>query len=312
MNAVLDRLIVVLAIAAVLSGATAFHRRYLLVPLPVPESGLEHPGLEAMRSAAAAEPDELPSQLRFLTVATGEAGAYVSFQIAYEYAAGDNIYRNILVNAPPEARLFADLETNGTFFEDRAARWRNELLRSDAVYFSDARALHTGGLSRSEDLYAVHDRVQLSRRQMRSPLIKAAKFPPAVLEAMLPVVMAESGRPGLHRAAPGLVFAQVQGEVHGAQWVFVSLRNGSELLICGEPQLTMRQIESGRSRNRLAYFGRDVSGEYAARLIRTLHDLHRQHAKLLILPAHDEDRLRELAEQGVIGEGFVHYSPFAD
>lgn len=225
-----------------------------------------------------------------------------SFQLVY--GARDD-RSTILIDAGLDARLHRELSPRGKFFSKAYERLQTELQRARSIYFTQEYYDHVGGISRSADLYGIRDRIRLTALQARSPHLKASRFPPTVLEAITTIQCDRVCSP-----APGLVLFATPGQARGAQWVYLRMADGRELLLVGEKSITHKEIRNLQPRRNFTYWLADRDAEEIAHRLQALHVLQAAYERLKIVPVHDEATLQKYIQAGIIGEGFDYDSPF--
>jgi glyoxylase-like metal-dependent hydrolase (beta-lactamase superfamily II) len=182
---------------------------------------------------------------------------------------------------------------------------QDALVGAQLIVFTHEHQDHVGGVVRSArraelERNTLFTRTQLEwlGRQLPGSLIpvspeEAARFVPFDYDPIAAV-------------APGVVLVKAPGHTTGSQIVFVSLRNGRELLFVGDVAWHFDQILELWYRPRLVtdvFLGEDreaVMGQ-----LRKLHDLAVANPALHIVVSHDVAQRRKLLDEGVMGEGFV-------
>ncbi|MCR9143763.1 MAG: hypothetical protein NXI24_16060 [bacterium] len=271
----------------------------------VPSVSRFQPDIQEFRRLA--QSSRGPTAVRRLKVAEvverGRRISINSFQLIY----GSRRNRStIVIDTGLDARLFREFGGSGEFYPEAYERLQRELLRTRAVYVTRESYDHTGGVSRSADLYGIRDRLRFTQAQARSPqLLKDARFPPTVLEAITTIACERICSP-----APGLVLFPAPGDAPGAQWIYLRGIDGLEMLLVGDRSIAHKQIESLEPDSRAHYWLADRDAEDLAHRLRALHDLQKAAPALSIVPVHDEARIAVLIATETIGDGFEYDSPF--
>ena len=257
------------------------------------------------RFRALADVPGAPVALNRLLIARQTPGLTInSFQLVY--GERDNQW-TVLIDTGVDARLYEDLNPREIFYPKAYERFEIELARTEALYFTRESFDHVGGVSRSPSLYGIRDRLKFTYVQLRSPFLKEARIPPAVLEAMSAIDCDAICSP-----APGIVLFAAPGATPGAQWIYARLVTGREYLLVGEKSISLQEIQTLRPRqSRFAYWAAGHNGEVIAHQLRALHTLFSENKSLVILPVHDESALIKATEAGYLGDGFDYDSPFS-
>ncbi|MEH6490879.1 MBL fold metallo-hydrolase [Halopseudomonas sp.] len=95
-----------------------------------------------------------------------------------------------------------------------------------------------------------------------------------------------------------LVVVELSGHTAGQVGLFVNLDSGRRLFFIGDTSWTLRGVAQNRSRPLFVQWIAHVDSdrEANAHVLQQIHQLHQQQPDLLIVPAHDEEVARQLAQ----------------
>ena len=274
---------------------------------PIPARADWQVDVKALRRAVAGDQPALSlHRLRF--GALTEQRSVNAFQLVYDSrrTSGATVVIDSGID-PRTHRKLSDAANRNDYDTAAYEQLQNELLRTTAVWFTEETLEHVDGLARSPNLYGIRDRIRFTEDQLRSPTLRATRFPPSVLEALVAVDCAQ-----ICRLAPGLAsIAAPTVRSPGARWLYVRLASGRELLLVGDAMLSQARIRALHAPSRLDFWwaGRDARSVNQA--LRVLHDLMQQHPELYIVPVQDEATLKSFEADGVLQPGFVYRSPFS-
>jgi glyoxylase-like metal-dependent hydrolase (beta-lactamase superfamily II) len=300
------RIIVYGSLALVGLLASIGSLQYLNASPPIPDLSLyAPPDLAELRRLATQHPDpaDAPIRLNRLRVALAAPDrSFNAFQLVYRPR---GVHTSIVIDPVHDRRRHDEIPGAGRYDPLAYERLQAELQRVRVVLITQEVFYHLGGLSRSDQLYAIRDRIRLTEAQIRSPRLIESRFPPAVLEAMRALPCSSACSP-----AAGVVLVPTPSHTPGAQLIYIRLASGREYVLVGEQSITRERIEGLQALRRLDYLLAREDSACMAHLLRMLHDLKKKHPGLHIIPVHDEPGLQAEIETGSIGDGFEYDSPF--
>jgi predicted transcriptional regulator YdeE len=264
---------------------------------------------DKVRELAHADSTELPVQINYLRIATGElpgwgtvAGdfgssykiEFPSFQLVYEN-------KTAIIEAPYNKRLFDKFPYGKEFNQSNYEIMQLALMEADFIIPTHEHWDHIGGVAQSKYLNQILPKTILTKEQINGPTIVDAEFPEHAFDHYRPI---EYGQ--YFRAAPGVVLIKAPGHSVGHQFVFVKLRNGSEFLFTGDVVWVTANLKQQKSRPWLASKKRLENREQIAHQIRWLHDEFYANAKpkIIMVTTHDPEQHKKYIGEGLIHDGF--------
>jgi glyoxylase-like metal-dependent hydrolase (beta-lactamase superfamily II) len=276
---------------------------------PAYPSGL----LERLRTAATAVPGELPTALRYVTVAEsrrperlvlagGSDEVYVqartAFQLEYPQA-------TIMIDSGMDEDVHRGFST-GTpepYWPERNAAVQQALLAASLVVLTHEHGDHIAGVVRSPNRVAIAAHTVLTKDQLETLVLA----PQSTEIRLLPEQAADYlviDYALIYPAAPGVVLLKSPGHTPGHQMVYLRLQSGRELLLSGDVSWAMDGILEQRQRPEGTS---DRIREDRAALALQLEWLRSvvDDGSVIVIPSHDADYLAELERRGVITQGLL-------
>ena len=197
--------------------------------------------LDRVRALARSVPGERPRSLHLLKIveSAGPLSNYValadSTRVASCYSAFQIRWRDrwIVVDAAMDREALGPT-SRAQFFQDRYDRLQLALRDAERVVLTHEHLDHAGGVERGPFFARVAAKTLLTEEQLRNLLDPTA--PRGVIRlsrdsaAAFPVLRYDL----LFPLAPGVVLIKAPGHTPGAQYVYVQLANGTEILILGD------------------------------------------------------------------------------
>lgn len=262
--------------------------------------------LNDWRSKARATMDELPTEIRILEVGRDVAPAFASqagrfgASVAMSYNAVEIIYpdRTIIIGGAvdrPTAEGMSLSEADWAFSDTAYADLTDAMLSAEQVLITHEHLDHVMAVARHPNPEELAPRLVLNAPQIEAlPMFADGALDPA-LASLQPRLDGE-----VTSIAPGLVVVPAAGHTPGSQNVFITLQNGTEILLIGDIVWNMRAIEDLKTRPVLTQYMvfRPNYEDRAAikKQVRALHDMMELHPDLIVLAAHDREWLIEAAE----------------
>ena len=247
--------------------------------------------------------DTGPLRINRLKVAAHATLSFNAFQLVYSDRRQNS---TVLLDTGPDERSRHPALDEARFEPEALSRVQREIDRARSIYALRADSLHLGGIARSSRAYSARDRLRLNLAQLRSPALIAARFPPAVLEAMRAIDC-----PELCRFEPGAV--RITRGRPDTAWIYLRTADDRELLLVGNPAIQFeRDIVRAEARSWFHFWRAGLDGREITAQIFALRELHEQPPRLQIVPVHDEARLQFLENSGALRAGFETVSPFAN
>ena len=269
--------------------------------------------LERVRTLARSVPGERPRSLHFLKVAesSGPLASFVagadSQVVPVAYPVFQIRYRDrwIVVDAGfDQAAVTEYFGANSRlrFFADRYDRMQTALRGAEHVVLTHEHLDHAIGVQRGPYFSEVAARTLLTAEQVRALLDpptrafvrlspdSAAAFPALRYDLLFPL-------------APGVVLIRAAGHTPGAQYVFVQLADGREVLIAADLAWQHEGLETSRQRSEATStrLGEDRAAVQAQlEWARRIHEA----GQVSIVLSHDSRLLDSLIARGVLRDGF--------
>ena len=269
--------------------------------------------LDRVRALARSVPGERPRSLHVLKIAesSGPLANYVAgadsqivpsamsvFQIRYRD-------RWIVVDAGFDQAAVTEYygaSRSLRFFPDRYDRMQEALRGAEHVVLTHEHLDHAIGVQRGPNFAAVAARTLLTAEQVRTLLDpptrafvrlspdSAAAFPVLRYDLLFPL-------------APGVVLIRAAGHTPGAQYVFVQLADGREILLAADLAWQHEGLATSRQRSEATStrLGEDRAAvqaqlEWARRILEA--------GRVTIVLSHDGRLLDSLVARGVLRDGF--------
>ncbi len=209
--------------------------------LPAQAGAFDDSLLARVRALARATPGERPRSLHMLRIveSTGPLSNYVavadSTRVPSCYSAFQIRWRDrwIVVDAAMDREALGPT-SRAQFFQDRYDRLQLALRDAELVVLTHEHLDHAGGVERGPYFAPVAAHTLLTDEQLRNLLDPTA--PRGILRlsrdsaAAFPVLRYDR----LFPLAPGVVLIKAPGHTPGAQYVYLQLANGREILILGD------------------------------------------------------------------------------
>lgn len=269
--------------------------------------------LDRVRALARSVPGERPRSLHVLKIAesSGPLASFVagadSQRVPVAYPVFQIRYRDrwIVVDAGFDQAAVTEYygaNTRLRFFADRYDRMQAALRGAEHVVLTHEHLDHAIGVQRGPYFAEVAARTLLLAEQVRTLLDpptrafvrlspdSAAAFPALRYDLLFPL-------------APGVVLIRAAGHTPGAQYVFVALADGREVLIAADLawQLEGLALSLQRSEATSTRLGEDRAAvqaqlEWARRIL--------EEGRVAIVLSHDSRLLDSLVARGVLRDGF--------
>ena len=269
--------------------------------------------LERVRALARSVPGERPRSLHVLKIAesSGPLSSFVagadSQRVPVAYPVFQIRYRDrwIVVDAGfDQAAVTEYFGANSRlqFFADRYDRMQAALRDAEHVVLTHEHLDHSIGVQRGPYFAEVAARTLLLTEQVRALLDpptrafvrlsadSAAAFPTLRYDLLFPL-------------APGVVLIRAAGHTPGAQYVFVQLADGREVLIAADLAWQLEGLTTARQRPEATStrLGEDRAAVQAQlEWARRIHEAGR----VAIVLSHDSRLLDSLVARGVLRDGF--------
>ena len=269
--------------------------------------------LAAYRALVANDaPETLPSDVRVEFVGASdapsfatEAGSfrgdvrmtYTAFQITGPSGAV------VIDGAVDEATTNEMTDGEGAFDPGSYQRVLDAMTQASHVLITHEHLDHVIALARHPRPEEIASRVRLTAPQL-------AGLPQHAPNGVLAPAIANASPLSLstpQRIAPGVVAAAAPGHTPGTIVIYARTQ-AREYLFIGDIAWVMASIENARGRPRfIRWLIPEVDPDRPAvlRQIRALHDLAAAEPDLVILPAHDDEYLRQRIADGALTEGFA-------
>lgn len=262
--------------------------------------------LSDWRSKARAASDELPVQIRIIEVGRDLAPAFAAqagrfgASIAMSYNAVEIIYpdRTLIVGGAvdrPTSEGMALSDSDWVFSDTAYDQLTSAMLSAEQVLMTHEHLDHVMAIARHPAPAELAPRLVLNAAQIDAlPMFANGALDPA-LATLQPRLDAE-----VTSISPGVVVVPAPGHTPGSQNVFITLQNGTEILLIGDIVWNMGAIEALKTRPVLTQymvFSPNYEDRAAIRQqVRALHDMMELHPDLIVLAAHDRDWLIKSAE----------------
>ncbi|MEL6861829.1 MAG: hypothetical protein AAGL11_08325 [Pseudomonadota bacterium] len=263
--------------------------------------------LQDWRSKAAAAPDAMPTEIRYLEVGrdlappfAAQAGRFGA-PLAMTYGAVEIVYpnRTLVIGGAidrPIAESMKQSEEAWRFSDDAYAALTDAMLSADQVLMTHEHLDHIIAIARHPAPTELAPKLVLNAPQVSAlPMFAIGELAPA-LANLSPVLSGE-----VETIAPGVVIVPAAGHTPGSQNVFITLQNGEEILLIGDIVWNMGAIEALTTRpvlTQYVVFRPNYEDRNAVKQqVRALYDMMAANRDLIVLPAHDRDWLLEAAQK---------------
>lgn len=267
--------------------------------------------LDDWRDKASAATETLPTSIKIIEIGRDTAPPFAAqagrfgAPVAMSYNAVEITYPNsVIVIGGAVDRVTAEGMTQSApdwRFDDGAyAALTGAMLSADQVLMTHEHLDHIMAIARHPEPAALAPNLVLNASQIKAlPLFSEGELDPA-LTALQPRLDGS-----VEAIAPGVVIVPAAGHTPGSQNVFITLKNGEEILLIGDIVWNMGAIDALKTRPVLTQylvFRPNYEDREAVRnQVRALHDMMATNQDLIVLPAHDRDWLIKAAEIDGIG-----------
>ena len=189
-----------------------------------------------------------------------------------------------------------------TSYDDAAYQHMAAALASAALIVVTHEHLdHLGGLASHPGFAGLVKALRLTEEQVaNSAGLKPAVLPAAAMQGYQPLCY-----DNLLALAPGVVLIKAPGHTVGSQLVYVRRADGRELLFLGDVAWHLRNVQTVRER---PLFMTLMIGEDRQRVLAELQTLHRltiDEPGVKLVPGHDGEVVKALADEGLLTKGFA-------
>jgi len=294
-----------LAVAAVLALASAAR----LAPLSAQANPFNDSLLDRVRAMERAQTGERPRSLHVLKIveSAGPLSNYVAVADSQRIPSCWSVFqirwrdRWIVVDAAAD-RAALGPTSRAVFFQDRYDRLQAAMQGAEHVVLTHEHVDHATGILRGPYFATVAAKTLLTAEQLRTLLDPPGRSVPRLASdsaAFFPVLRYDF----LFPLAPGVVLIKAPGHTPGAQYLYVRLANGRELLLLGDLAWQMEGISGAVQRPEAAIrsLGEDRDALQPqldwARSVATRGDV-------AIVLSHDSRSLDALVRQRILSDGF--------
>jgi glyoxylase-like metal-dependent hydrolase (beta-lactamase superfamily II) len=210
----------------------------------------------------------------------------------------------IMVDAGFEREMwerFSGSERPVTYWQDRYDRVRLGLRNADVIVLTHEHWDHAAGVESGDDL------TQVARRTLLTSIQHQTFLHPAAPQHYLRLRSDSVPRYRivdydlLYSLAPGVVLIKAPGHTPGAQFIYVQLASGREILLVGDLVWLREGLETGRQRPEAASQDLKEDRQTIQQQINWVRDIVRRE-KIAVLPCHDSRVLKALADSGLVQE----------
>lgn len=267
--------------------------------------------IEQWRSLAGSMQGDLPISIQLLEVGSDRAPSFAA-QAGRFSAPVEMSYNALKLNFPSSHiivggavdRLTAEGMTttpeHWVFSDEAYVDLTETMLAADQVLMTHEHLDHIMAIARHPSADVLAPKLVLNAPQIEAlPKFANARGLSPALKTLSPRLSGD-----LQAVAPGVVVIPAPGHTPGSQMIFVTLQDGSELLLIGDIVWNMGSIDHQKIRPVLTQylvFRPDFEDRSAIKAqVRALGDLRKSEPGLTILPSHDRAWLKAKAEEGKI------------
>ncbi len=295
--------IIIIIIGALIAGY------FILIRGPWPEKSDFTVDFDKVRQLSAADRSELPLQINYLVIATGELPVFAV--VAGEFGGACNIefpsfqllYKNktAIIEAPFNKKLFDKFNYGKEFYHVNYEIMQKALLEAKFIIPTHEHWDHLGGVAQSENISQLLLKTILTKKQINGPTITDAEFPEHAFDHYKALEYDT-----YHRIAPGVVLIEAPGHSVGHQFVYVVLQNGTEFLFTGDVVWVTVNFEKQKARPWLANKKRLENRKQIAHQMRWIYDefYTNEDQQIAMLTTHDPEQHKQYLADGLLHEGF--------
>ncbi|MCE9598985.1 MAG: MBL fold metallo-hydrolase [Spirochaetia bacterium] len=287
----------------------------LLDRSPVPEKSDFSLNLKTIRALAHESKGPLPESLHALVIGEGAfpasavvAGEGLTRKISMVFASFQIVYpgnKTIIIDSAMGQKEHKAMAPDAPYYPERFDAMQDAMLKASQILLTHEHPDHIGGIAISPNVQNLKDKLVLTKEQINDPFRQPEQFTPEalrVIQSLKPLEFEHFISP-----APGIVLIKTPSHSPGTQFIYVTLKNGTEFLLVGDIVWSMENIRKLKGKAYLLnlMFLQENRALVASQIRMLSNVLNDPENKIQIVPAHDAERLKELFESKSIVEGFL-------